>query len=196
MPLARKLLWISNEKERLFIYDSHIPTTTASTTTTTLAGKSSQFHRLQQQQQQLDQELLVNPVVELPIWLEGGEVDRATGAQSKESKSFVTTTALLLRAQALLMKEMETGSQQQQQPKVKRRPRERYSATSSCKSNSSQSSDDEGRSALKDNQRLHPRQWRKSRSQNDAVDENTSRSSNGVKFKVGSTTPGNYSKII
>ncbi len=118
------------------------------------------------------------------------------GAQGKESKSYVTTTALLLRAQALLMKEIETGSQQKQQPKVKRRPRERFSATSSCKSNSSQSSDDEGQSALKDNRRGNPRQWRKIRTQGEDLDENTSRSSNGVKFKVGSPTPGNGLKII
>ncbi len=115
MPQGGNFFGLAIREKNILIYDSHIPTTTESTTTTTFAGKpsSSQFHRLQQQQQQqLDQELLVNPVVELPIWLEGGEVDRATAAQGKESKSYVTTTALLLRAQALLMKEIETSSHQ------------------------------------------------------------------------------------
>ena len=145
-------------------------TTTTSTTpapAATVIGKL--YHRYQHQQ---DHELAIP---ELPMWfdrtiVESGDYSLNPEVQGVHKKD--TTTALLLRAQALLNNEVECGK------KVKRKSGGRHSSASSYKSYSSQSSLDEGKLVEQDKHQRSHREWRKTR----AHDEDYN-NINGVKFK-------------
>ena len=93
--------------------------------------------------------------------------------QPESKNSFLTTTTLLKRAQALLAKEFETG-----QPSTSKRRSRQHSPASSYRSDSSQSSH-----FSYDKDQLDRRHRRRKTRTNDNLERN------GVKFKVGSTTP-------
>ena len=171
------------DKQRDFVFRMkqlfrHIPPTTVSTTTTAPTTIGKHFH------QHFGSEFLTDPNANLPIWMDAGSVGQGPGFcvqpdVKDTSSTYLTTTTLLMRAQALLMKEIETSGNPS---KSKRRSRQ-HSPASSYRSDSSQSSHfsyDKDQQDRRDERGRHRR--RKTRS-TDEVDKN------GVKFKVGSTTP-------
>ena len=146
----------------------HIPT---STTTTASIVAGGHFHQLQP-----DAELLAHPNVQLPVWV-NSDLASNQGYQGPPigKTSYLTTTELLLRAQALLAKDVH--------PAELRRPRRRsrqHSPTLSYRSDSSQSShfscDREQQDRREERQKRHRQRYRTT---NDDV----------VRFKVGSATP-------
>ena len=146
----------------------HIPT---STTTTASIVAGGHFHQLQP-----DAELLAHPNVQLPVWV-NSDLASNQGFQGPPigKTSYLTTTELLLRAQALLAKDVH--------PAELRRPRRRsrqHSPTLSYRSDSSQSShfscDREQLDRREERQKRHRQRYRTT---NDDV----------VRFKVGSATP-------